>query len=150
MELFRLTKRKYQDDLRGTGAFLAGGRWNNMGIYLLYTSSSRSLAIVESLAHLTEVNNIEEYAMLVLYVPDDITRTSYTGKKLVKGWQNNFTYSQTVGDTWAKENRSLILEVPSVIVPKEYNFLVNPLNKEYEKLKLIEIETFSFDSRLKN
>lgn len=150
MELYRLTKLKYQDDLRGTGAFLAGGRWNNMGIYLLYTSSSRSLAIVESLAHLTEVNNIEEYAMLVLYVPDDITRTSYTGERLVKGWQNNFTYTQNIGDIWAKENKSLILEVPSVIVSKEYNFLVNPLNKEYGKLKLIEIEAFSFDSRLKN
>lgn len=148
MELFRLSKKEHQDDLRGTGAFLAGGRWNNMGIYILYTASSRSLAIVESLAHITEVNNLDEYVMLVLYLPDDISRSIYTFNKLKKDWKDNLTYTQNIGDTWAKKNESLVLQIPSAIVPKEFNFLVNPLNPEYSKLKLIEVEKLSFDSRI--
>jgi len=62
MELYRLTKSKYKNDLSGTGAFLAGGRWNNKGTYLLYTAASRSLAVVEALAHLVTVKNAEPYS----------------------------------------------------------------------------------------
>ncbi len=68
MELYRLTKEKYGNDISGTGAFLAGGRWNSKGIRMLYTAGSRSLALVESLAHLVTVRNLESYVVMVLYV----------------------------------------------------------------------------------
>ncbi len=82
MELYRLTKEKYGNDISGTGAFLAGGRWNSKGIRMLYTAGSRSLALVESLAHLVTVRNLESYVVMVLYVPDDAGLTVLAGSTL--------------------------------------------------------------------
>jgi RES domain-containing protein len=150
MELYRLTKSKYENDLSGTGAFLAGGRWNNRGTYLLYTAASRSLAVVEALVHLVTVKNTERYSMLVLYVPDDVARTIYTNSILNPDWKNNPSYTQAVGDLWAKQKSSLLLQIPSAIISKEYNFLINPLHPQAKLVKVMEFEPFSFDVRLKN
>ncbi len=72
MELYRLTKEKYQ---------------------MLYTAGSCSLALVESLAHLVTVRNLEPYAGMVLYVPDDARLTILPGSTLPADWRtdNNFT-----------------------------------------------------------
>lgn len=150
MELYRLTKSRYETDLSGTGAFLAGGRWNNKGTYLLYTAGSRSLAVVEALAHLVTVRNAEPYSMLALYVPDDVAFAVQTNSTLKNNWKTDLSYTQSLGNEWAKKNSTLLLQVPSAIISKEYNFLLNPLNPQASKVKVLEFEPFSFDLRLKN
>jgi RES domain-containing protein len=150
MELYRLTKSKYENDLSGTGAFLAGGRWNNKGTYLLYTAASRSLAVVEALAHLVTVRNAEPYSMLVLYLPDDVALSVQTNSTLKSNWQSDLSYTQSLGDTWARNNSSLLLQVPSAIISKEYNFLLNPLHPQARQVKVLDFEPFTFDLRLKN
>jgi len=38
MIVYRIAKlAKRTNDLTGTGAYLSGGRWNNPGVYALYT-----------------------------------------------------------------------------------------------------------------
>ncbi len=150
MELYRLTKEKYQHDISGTGAFLAGGRWNSKGVRMLYTAGSRSLALVESLAHLVTVRNLEPYAVMVLYVPDDAGLTILTGSTLPADWRIDNNFTQHRGDSWVRAAESLLMQVPSAIVPKEYNFLINPLHPQFSTVKVIDIEPFSFDMRLKN
>lgn len=150
MELYRLTKSKYKNDLSGTGAFLAGGRWNNKGTYLLYIAASRSLAVVEALAHLVTAKNAEPYSMLVLYVPDDVGIAVQTNSTLKSNWKTDLSYTQALVDEWAKNNATLLLQVPSAIISKEYNFLLNPLHPQANKVKILEFEPFSLDLRLKN
>lgn len=150
MELYRLTKFKYKDDLSGTGAFLAGGRWNNKGTYMLYTASSRSLAAVEALVHLVTVKNVDTFAMLVLYVPDDIAYSVFTSGTLSEDWQHNPSYTQSIGDAWARKKENLLLKVPSAAIPKEFKFLINPFHSQFIKVKIVEFEPFEFDVRLKN
>jgi len=51
MDLFRVTRKKYIDDLSGEGSRLYGGRWNHKGAAVIYTSESISLAAMEVLVH---------------------------------------------------------------------------------------------------
>jgi RES domain-containing protein len=150
MELYRLTKEKYQKDISGTGAFLAGGRWNSKGVRMLYTAGSRSLALVESLAHLVTVRNLEPYTVMVLYMPDDAGLIILTNNTLPADWRTDNDFTQRHGNEWVRTAGSLILQVPSAIVPKEYNFLINPLHPHFSTVKVIDIEPFSFDMRLKH
>jgi RES domain-containing protein len=150
MELYRLTKEKYGNDISGTGAFLAGGRWNSKGTRMLYTAGSRSLALVESLAHLVTVRNLESYVVMVLYVPDDASLTVLAGSTLPADWRTDQNFTQGRGNRWAQAGESLLLQVPSAIVPKEYNFLLNPLHPQFNAVKIVDMEPFTFDLRLKN
>lgn len=150
MELYRLTKGKYANDISGTGAFLAGGRWNSKGIRMLYTAESRSLAVVESLAHLVTVRNLEPYVAMVLYVPDDASIRVLAGSTLPANWRTDNNFTQRQGNAWTQAGESLLLQVPSAIVPKEYNFLFNPLHPQFSTVKIVDLEPFTFDLRLKN
>ncbi len=56
--------------------------------------------------------------------------------------------NQAIGDRWVAEGRSLILRVPSVIVPAAANFLINPSHPEFGKVAVGRPERFAFDPRL--
>src|SRR4051812_46061807 len=80
MFVYRIVKSKARtNDLSGTGAFRAGGRWNSKGIYMLYTSENSSLAYLESLVHFEEPNippnlyivKIEVVDHSKIYLPGD-------------------------------------------------------------------------------
>jgi RES domain-containing protein len=117
---------------------------------MLYTAGSRSLALVESLAHLVTVRNLESYVVMVLYVPDDAGLTVLAGSTLPADWRTDQNFTQGRGNRWAQAGESLLLQVPSAIVPKEYNFLLNPLHPQFNTVKIVDLEPFTFDLRLKN
>ena len=74
MELFRITRAEYQNDLSGIGAYHHGGRWNSPRGAMLYASSRRSLAMLEILVHGQRPTPPPDYVVVVLYVPDAIAR----------------------------------------------------------------------------
>ena len=51
MTVYRFTHKKFAGELSGTGARLVGGRWNPVGVSVVYTSESISLALLEVLAN---------------------------------------------------------------------------------------------------
>jgi len=57
--------------------------------------------------------------------------------------------AQGLGERWAKENETAILQVPSSIISEEINYLINPNHKNFEKIKLIKTQPFVFDKRIK-
>ena len=50
--VFRVCRARYAR-LDGTGAQLAGGRWNSPGRAVVYMAESIALAVVENLVHMT-------------------------------------------------------------------------------------------------
>lgn len=150
MIVYRLSKEIYKNDLSGIGAEKFGGRWNNKGTRILYTAQSRALATLEVAVHLALTNVPKNYYLSAIQIPDELI-VDYDQKRLKnKNWKSippiNFT--QTEGDHFIKENSALILKVPSAIVQGDFNYLINPVHKEFSKVKIIESELFSFDSRL--
>jgi len=147
MELYRVTRQKYEKDLTGNGAAVSGGRWNEIGRPVLYTASSRSLAILETLVHLRRPQPPTDYRIMVLYVPDSMPLMSITDAQLSEGWKTDDAYTQAIGSQWLSVNNALLLRVPSVIVRAEYNYVLNPGQAFFNDVQLITVEPIEFDPR---
>lgn len=150
MIVFRICNAKYENDLSGIGAKLYGGRWNNKGNALLYTSSTRALAALEVLVHLPPINvKPIDFTIVSIDIPtnsmEEISYHKIKDELLENGFYSNF---KKIGDKWLNNNSSLVLKVPSVVIHEEFNYLINPLHKDFGKIKIVDKKKFSFDSRL--
>jgi RES domain-containing protein len=148
MVLYRICNTKYADDLTGMGARLYGGRWNSVGRSMLYLASSRSLAVLEVLAHLSPTNIPAGMVLLTIETPEDFTTVDVL--ELPENW-NKFpepNVLKQIGNSFLDGNEHLLLKVPSALVPEEFNYLLNPMHPKAEKVKTINKSPFNFDERL--
>lgn len=150
MIVFRICNSHYANDLSGIGAKLYGGRWNNKGHAVLYTSSTRALATLEVLVHLPTINvKPIDFSIVSINIPnnslEEISYHKIKAELLENGFDSNL---KKIGDKWLNNNSSLVLKVPSIVIHEEFNYLINPLHKDFSKIKIVDKKTFSFDSRL--
>lgn len=148
MILYRFAHPKFADDLSGTGAKLKGGRWNTVGIPVLYTSSSISLALLEVLVNTGSFEELQLLKLMQLTLPTDAAIYRIDSKHLKKNWHHDFEYTQWMGSEIMQEKKSLAVSCPSVVVQQESNFLLNPEHKDFSKIRLKEVSDFYFDERL--
>lgn len=150
MLLYRLTRCIYANDLSGFGARLYGGRWNSEGKAMLYLASSRSLAVLEALVHLPPAYVPDEYCMVTMEVPDNFAAVDE--KLLPENWQDfpDMDALKQIGNMFLSERKNLLLKVPSAIVNEEFNYLLNPSHSEAGKIRIKNVQPFSFDNRLFN
>ena len=150
MIIYRLARAQFKNDLSGKGAEVAGGRWNSIGVPMLYTAESRALCALEIAVH-TPLNVVPvDYFMATLYIPDTIAITEIRPDKLPVHW-NAFPASkqtQNLGNNFLKECKFLAMRVPSAIVPGDHNILFNPNHPDFKTLKIVTIDPFEFDQRL--
>lgn len=141
------------DDTSGTGARLSGGRWNSKGNAVIYTSSSRALAAMEVLVHLATPGLPLNRYLVEFQIPDALwKKREVASVRQLVGWdaQPHGITSVTCGDEWLTQGRTLILEVPSVIVPEEANILINPGHHDMKKVIATKDRKWTFDPRLGN
>ncbi|MDQ3207339.1 MAG: RES family NAD+ phosphorylase [Gemmatimonadota bacterium] len=133
----------------GEGARLHGGRWNSPGIRVAYASDSIALAALEVLAHLQSTKVLQTYSLVSVRFPEE-SMEILDAASLPARWRRfpSPPENQAIGDRWVAEGRSLILRVPSVIVPAAANFLINPSHPEFGKVAVGRPERFAFDPRL--
>lgn len=149
MKLYRIAKSAYIDDPTGAGARLYGGRWNEKGVPVIYTAASPSLAALEFLVHIPIVLAPRDLSICRFDLPDDVSVTTVKKSALPEDWKTNppGAGSQAIGTKWALGGKSLLLIVPSVIVPQENDILINPHHDEFRRIKK-RIDPFEFDPRL--
>ncbi|MEP6584644.1 MAG: RES family NAD+ phosphorylase [Ginsengibacter sp.] len=147
MTVYRLASSRFANDLSGEGAAIFGGRWNSIGLKAIYTSQYISLCILEILVR-SQINiNPTDYQLITIDFPEiDINVIELAALKA--GWKQHIEYTQWIGEEFLKEKKSLALQIPSAIVDKENNFLLNPLHKSYREVKIINVEPLDLDKRL--
>ena len=133
----------------GEGARIHGGRWNSPGTRVAYASDSIALAALEVLAHLQSTAVLQTYSLASLRFPEASIEV-LAASALPARWRRfpSPRENQAIGDRWVVEGRSLILRVPSAIVPAAANFLINPLHADFDKVVVGRPERFAFDPRL--
>jgi RES domain-containing protein len=148
MKLFRISKCNFIEDLSGTGAALYGGRWNSKGVYVLYTASTVSLALLETIVHMPGLPKAS-FCQLQIEMPEN-SITEISEKQLPPKWNAYPPPSalQKIGNAFIKKGEFLALRIPSAIVPEEFNYLLNPAHPDFKKIKLTAKKTLSFDERL--
>jgi RES domain-containing protein len=147
---WRIVKRKFRRAaFTGEGARRYGGRWNSKGVAVVYVAQSQSLAALEMLAHLDSADLLRYYVAIPVSFDSRLV-TEVGVSSLPKNWKNYPAPRslRAIGDAWVSSGKSAVLRVPSVLVPSESNFLVNPRHSEYENLVIGEPLRFSFDPRL--
>lgn len=150
MEVYRLAREPYALPLSGKGAAIKGARWNSPGVELVYAAQNRSLAMAEVAVHFTYATLPDDYVMLTLFIPDEILVKTLFENELPDNWKN-FPHpitTQKVGDRFVEENEFCVLKIPSVITQGDYNFLINPLHRDFGEIEVKEIVPFPFDKRL--
>jgi RES domain-containing protein len=132
------------------GARIYGGRWNHTGYPAVYTSGSRSLAALEFLVHVPMALAPENLSIVEINIQENIEWESINESQLPSNWRDYPAPEQlaNIGTNWIKSKSSLLLDIPSAVVVKEVNTLINPLHPDIKFVDLINIEMFSFDSRL--
>lgn len=133
----------------GGGARLHGGRWNSPGTRVAYASDSIALAALEVLAHLQSTKVLQAYALMSVRFPEESVEI-LDAALLPPSWRRfpSPVENQAIGDRWVAEQRSLILRVPSAIVPAAANFLINPSHPAFGTVVVGRPERFAFDPRL--
>jgi RES domain-containing protein len=131
------------------GARLYGGRWNSPGTRMVYTSSTVSLAVLEVLVHLQEASLHFSYLRISVGFNDALVER-LDHSMLPDGWRTYPAPSdlQRIGDDWVRSQRSVALEVPSVIVESESNYLLNPAHPDFSSVVIGESKPFTFGERL--
>ncbi|REL29158.1 RES domain-containing protein [Rhodohalobacter sp. SW132] len=150
MKAYRITREKYSRDLSGEGARMYGGRWNSRGYAMLYTSKQASLAALEVLVHAQIQLLPKDLAMIRLDIPESSIIKSIKEDKLPADWQNYPSPGSVkrIGDEWLENMESLILSVPSAVIPEEPNLLFNPGHPDFSSVKIENIRPFTFDEQL--
>lgn len=136
--------------LDGSGGLYVSGRWHTRGHPMVYCAENPATALLETLVHF-EIDAQDRpgcFQVLRIEGPDTLSRERIQPGRLPDGWQSDLTITQRIGDSWLAETRSLLLEVPSVLVPETWNVLVNPRHAEAGLLKLAAVYEYGWDERL--
>ena len=149
MIVYRLSRGKYHLDLSGKGAELYGVRWNNKGVAMLYTSQSRALAFAEVAIHVPVGIVPKDYFLISIKTSDTASILKLAEKDMPADWSSNphSNSTQKIGDQFIVESKYLIFQVPSAIVPGDFNFLINPNHSLIKEVTIKDVEPFEFDSR---
>lgn len=142
------TKQHVRNAFSGEGAASNGGRWNSPGTPVVYTAGTQSLAALEILVHTADPNDLIDLGYVAIPVELD-EEMGADVPKLPRNWK---TYpaplaTMRLGDAWIHAKTSVALRVPSVVIPSESNYLLNPTHPDFGKLRIGRPHAFLFDSR---
>jgi RES domain-containing protein len=145
---YRLSGSRYPSN-SGDGAAIAGGRWNPIGVPVVYASATPSLAVLEVLVHFAVLPR--KHVLTPIEVPSDVRIESVRAADLPKGWNSPIPRraTQDLGRKWAAELRSAILAAPSSIISTEVNYVINPFHHDFSRIKFLRSTPFRFDPRLR-
>lgn len=148
MRLYRIAQDRYPV-LDGGGAKLSGGRWNSVGLPVVYTSSTRALAALEKLVWVDPEDLPANLRLFEINVPEGVRTDTLSPRALPPNWrQAGDLACRAVGDSWLTTGGGLLLEVPSAIIPEESNYLINPIHRDIAAVQVTHVREFIFDARL--
>jgi RES domain-containing protein len=133
----------------GEGAALAGGRWNPPGTPVVYTSETLSLAALEFFINFNSRRPVP-LVTIAAEIPEAIEPISIDPPGLPSNWRSHrhAVSMWAVGEGWVRAAESAVLSVPSVLIPQERNYLLNPAHRDFKKIRVGKPERFSFDPRM--
>ena len=148
MLVYRISKCKYIEELSGLGAATYGDRWSGKGTYIVYTAQNPSLALLESVVHISKIAGMS-YCMVTLDIPDD-NILDIRLPDLPAGRENNppAEMLKEFGNKFVREGKYLAMKVPSAILFEESNILLNPNHRDFEKVKIVSKRSLAIDERL--
>ena len=145
MEVWRISN---YVELSGSGGVRAGGRWHSRGKRVVYLADHPASAVLEMLVHMDRDLLPASYRLLRVIVPETIAAEMVGVEALPADWREHPHLTRGIGDRWLDGASSALLQVPSVIVPRARNFLLNPAHADAADIVVAEVIHAPFDPRL--
>ena len=133
----------------GDGAAGGAGRWNHEGRRVVYCATSQAVALLEVLVDLPQ-GDVPQLSLFRAEVPDGLASESVAAHALPKSWRATPPPRELrdLGARWLDARRSVMLVVPSAIVPEETNVLLSPDHDDFERIAIAGPFAFDLDPRL--
>jgi RES domain-containing protein len=147
---WRITKKKYASEaFSGEGAKLFGGRWNPVGYPMVYMAQNLSLAILELIVHMDDDSDMTSFVAIPVTFDKSLVHV-LPQSQLPEHWFDLpiSEQSQMTGKKWLEQKQSVLLQVPSSVVPSESNFLINPLHPQFAQLEIGSPQPICMDQRI--
>ena len=148
MVVYRIAHQRFINNLDGIGAMRYGGRWNPQGVACLYCSEHLSLAFLEKLVHVHGADALVNLYSIALNIPDHAALYTIDVQKMISGWQQQTAYTSWLGKQLLSDAGYMGFRVPSVVVPQEWNVVLNPAHPLISKIVANEAMPFVVDTRL--
>lgn len=147
--VWRIARRPHALDRLGIGAREHGGRWNVPGTAVIYANRTVGIAALERFVHVAGVVPAD-LALVRVDLPARHSIEEPKPDELPKAWDviPPGPASMRFGTTWARQRRSLVLYVPSVVVREERNAVLNPHHPEFRGVRMVMEREFHYDSRM--
>lgn len=147
---WRIVNRKFADHaFDGEGARLYGSRWTSPGLAVSFAAENLSLAVLEVLVHIQSSVPLADYVVFNVAFSDDLIE-DLDPSILPPTWRHSPAPPelQAISDAWVRGGSSLLLRVPSVIVPHEHNFVINPAHTRFVGLIIQGPDPLVIDPRI--
>lgn len=135
-------------DLKGLGGMRSSGRWNEAGLPIVYLAESPAGALLEVCVH-TSSNDVPPTYTLLRVEGPDTEFPSISEESLPPDWTIKPEITRELGDKWLHERATVLLRVPSAIVPQTSNYILNPLHPDASRFNITQIYQYPFDLRIK-
>jgi len=148
---WRLDKAKRaREAFTGEGARRVSGRWHHQGIPVVYVSESIALSVLEKFVHLGYDASHIKFVYYKIEIPDSVLIEKLKSAELPEDWTAEPPRASTkdIGFAWAGKAETAVLRVPSVLVPKSWNYLLNPVHHDFKKIRISDPMPFVFDARM--
>lgn len=150
--IYRLTKARYADDaFSGDGSMRFDGRWHRRGVRIAYASDAPASALLEVIAHTEASSRLQhDYVLFEVRLDTDEHLLTVGPDLLPDDWRAVPwpASTQEIGTFWYEEQASVVLDVPSAVVPHQRNFLLNVVHPRFDELEVRGPEPFEIDPRL--
>jgi RES domain-containing protein len=129
---------------------VAGGRWNHPGTPVVYTSGSLALACLEVFVHVSPSEAPGDLVSVAAEIPDGLPITRVSVTQLPAEWRRYPPPESLaeLGEDWVRRRRTAVMMVPSVVVPPESNYVLNPGHEDFRRIRVARPEPFRLDERL--
>jgi RES domain-containing protein len=134
----------------GEGTRRFGSRWVPKGLLAIYTSATLSLAALELFVHTDPDLAPADLLAISADIPDDLDVHEVKLSDLPGTWREipAPTELQELGRSWIAAARAATLSVPSVVVPTERNYVLNPAHADFHRIHIGVVRDFTFDPRM--
>jgi len=151
LQVWRITSAPYAERaFDGEGARLYGGRWNHPGTAIVYAAHTLSLCALEYFVHLEPELAPKRLVAIPAEIPADVRMGSLEVQDLPADWRSYPAPDslKDLGTAWARRGETVVLSVPSSIIPHERNYLINPAHPDFIRIRTLAAEPFAFDPRM--
>jgi RES domain-containing protein len=149
VRIWRITRAAHTA-LDGEGARRYGGRWTPKGSAAVYGSATLSLAALERFVHSDPAFEPTDLVAIAVEIDANVSMHSVEVADLPPTWRQYPAPAALalVGGRWLQEAATAILSVPSVVIPHERNYVINPGHSDVRRLVAGPPEPFRFDPRM--